>query len=228
LPSHLFEYFAWDERVLGQFARHHVTNEPLPQGTISSLRSAQNALATYVVVGSFIDRKAHLTMQPPLPISPHACRYDTLSQLTFAAYDLQLSDLKQDDLDQGVDPAQLLLDVQRELGDVVHPPNSAWCTRFAHLVGYGGGYYSYLFAKVHAAAIWHALLKRDPLSPSAGAILREELLGVGGARDPTLILSNLLEHAADGDDGGGTTSLGTCDVDVKSFVNELGFVELTK
>jgi intermediate peptidase len=30
LPSHLFEYFAWDERVLGKFARHHATGAPLP------------------------------------------------------------------------------------------------------------------------------------------------------------------------------------------------------
>ena len=190
LPSHLFEYFAWDERVLGKFARHHATGAPLPAGMIGALRSAQQALSAY----------------------------DALSQLTYATYDLRLSDVEQSDLDRSICPAQLLLDVQEDCGDVVHPPDSKWCTRFAHLVGYGGGDYSYLFAKVHAAAIWDALLKQDPLSRSAGALLRKELLGVGGARDPTLILSNLLEGAGSTGAGPSMAGLGTCDVDVSSFV----------
>jgi hypothetical protein len=34
----------------------------------------------------------------------------------------------------------------------------------SHFVNYGGGYYSYLFAKMHAAQIWENILAKDPLS----------------------------------------------------------------
>jgi Zn-dependent oligopeptidase len=33
-----------------------------------------------------------------------------------------------------------------------------------HLVNYGGAYYSYLFAKMHAAQIWQNQFSEDPLS----------------------------------------------------------------
>lgn len=33
-----------------------------------------------------------------------------------------------------------------------------------HLINYGGAYYSYLFAKMHASQIWHHQFSEDPLS----------------------------------------------------------------
>jgi hypothetical protein len=33
-----------------------------------------------------------------------------------------------------------------------------------HFVNYGGSYYSYLFAKMYAAQIWHQNLAEDPLN----------------------------------------------------------------
>ena len=41
--------------------------------------------------------------------------------------------------------------------------------RFGHLVGYGGMYYSYLYATALAAALWRAHFAADPLSREAGA-----------------------------------------------------------
>lgn len=41
--------------------------------------------------------------------------------------------------------------------------------RFGHLVGYGGMYYSYLYATALAAALWRTHFAADPLSREAGA-----------------------------------------------------------
>jgi hypothetical protein len=50
--------------------------------------------------------------------------------------------------------------------------------RFTHLIGYGASYYSYLYAQCLSAAIWQDTLQADPLSRSAGELLRHRLLEV--------------------------------------------------
>lgn len=34
----------------------------------------------------------------------------------------------------------------------------------SHFINYGGSYYSYLFAKIYAAQIWHQMFAADPLN----------------------------------------------------------------
>lgn len=43
------------------------------------------------------------------------------------------------------------------------PSVSANLLQHSHLVSYGGAYYSYLFAKMHAAQIWQNRFAEDPL-----------------------------------------------------------------
>lgn len=42
VPSHLFEYFAWDERVLAETTRHFRTGEPLPTRHTRALASSRS------------------------------------------------------------------------------------------------------------------------------------------------------------------------------------------
>ena len=44
------------------------------------------------------------------------------------------------------------------------PSVSADLLPHTHLVNYGGAYYSYLFAKMHASQLWHTQFSEDPLS----------------------------------------------------------------
>jgi intermediate peptidase len=58
VPSHLMEYFAWDEAVLATFAKHHRTNEPVPPQLLHDMRSNKNRFAamdmqTQVVIGMY-------------------------------------------------------------------------------------------------------------------------------------------------------------------------------
>lgn len=62
--------------------------------------------------------------------------------------------------------------------------------RHCHFIDYGGGYYSYLFAKMHAAQIWKTRFESNPFSREAGKILRQTLRW-GAARDPQKLLTEL-------------------------------------
>ncbi len=45
------------------------------------------------------------------------------------------------------------------------------CRRFAHLVGYGGCYYSYVYAASLAGSLWNRYCSESPLSREAGGCM---------------------------------------------------------
>jgi len=60
-----------------------------------------------------------------------------------------------------------------------------------HFVNYAGTYYSYLFARLHAAQIWHTRFASDPLSRRAGEMLWHEMLQYGASKPPLVMLEKL-------------------------------------
>ncbi|KAJ4828412.1 Mitochondrial intermediate peptidase [Turnera subulata] len=44
-PSNLFEYYAWDYRVLRTFAKHYSTGEPIPEKLVKSMQGARDMFA---------------------------------------------------------------------------------------------------------------------------------------------------------------------------------------
>ena len=46
------------------------------------------------------------------------------------------------------------------------------CCRFAHLVGYAGCYYSYVYAASLAGSLWSCYCSESPLSREAGGFLQ--------------------------------------------------------
>lgn len=65
------------------------------------------------------------------------------------------------------------------------------------------GYYSYLYAKCFAATIWQKVFQKDPLSLAAGSALRSKFLQHGGAKDPTIILNDLVGNCVRRNQNGG-------------------------
>ena len=59
-------------------------------------------------------------------------------------------------------------------------------------IGYGAGYYSYLYARVFASNIWDACFQQNPLDAAAGKRLHREMLVHGGAKDPHDMLRSLI------------------------------------
>lgn len=160
-PSQLFEYYAWDYRVLSKFGRHYLTGETIPEKLVASMNQAKRMFsATEIqrqVLYALIDQT--LFGKQPLPAK------DTTAVI---------AELK-----------------QRHTG-VKHVNGTHWHTRFNHLVSYGAGYYSYLYARCFAASIWHSHCLNDPLSTTTGDKLRRGFLMHGGAKDPSIMMQEFL------------------------------------
>lgn len=68
---------------------------------------------------------------------------------------------------------------------------------YGHFSNYGGGYYSYLFARMYAAQIWEKRFQKNPLNRAQGKVLSDEFLRYGASRPPQLLLSHLAEGKLD-------------------------------
>ncbi|CAH0478649.1 unnamed protein product [Peronospora belbahrii] len=164
-PSHLFEYFAWDYRVVSKFAHHYQTGAPLPPAMMQGLRASKKMFAAMDTqtqcLYSMLDLQ--LFKEQPLPCSPHTT-------------------------------TQLLHELQNSSTLVPHVNGTYWHTRFGHLIGYGAGYYSYLYARVFAADIWHTNFvgPKSQLNRKAGEMLYQKLMVHGGAKDPNDLLVDIL------------------------------------
>ncbi|KAK9820224.1 hypothetical protein WJX72_007664 [[Myrmecia] bisecta] len=75
-------------------------------------------------------------------------------------------------------------------------PGTCPQARVSHLVGYGATYYSYSYASCLASAFWRTHLEEDPLSRSAGEVLRRQLMEPGGALEPHEMVAGLVGSGA--------------------------------
>lgn len=80
---------------------------------------------------------------------------------------------------------------------VLSPVNSveykgSWHLRIGHLVGYGAGYYSYLYAKMFASSIWQSVFAHNSLSRDAGELIINKMMVHGGAKDPMIMLHEII------------------------------------
>ncbi|KAG6546992.1 hypothetical protein Mapa_011608 [Marchantia paleacea] len=160
-PSHLFEYYAWDYRVLSKFAKHYQTGEPIPEKMVESMNNAKRMLAATEIQRQVLFALIDQTLfgKQPLP---------------------------------GKDTTAVVADLKHRHTSMKHVEGTHWQTRFNHLINYGAGYYSYLYARCFAASIWHQHCQEDPLNLETGEKLRRGLLQFGGAKDPAQMLQKLL------------------------------------
>ncbi|XP_027331078.1 mitochondrial intermediate peptidase, mitochondrial isoform X2 [Abrus precatorius] len=117
------------------------------------------------------------------------------------------------------DPSSVVAELKREHTNWEHVEGTHWESRFSHLINYGAGYYSYLYAKCFAATIWKRLCQEDPLSPATGFALRTKFLQHGGARDPAALLNDLVGDGIHRYDDGGIMP------DISSLCEEMNLIE---
>ncbi|KAA8539812.1 hypothetical protein F0562_026504 [Nyssa sinensis] len=160
-PSNLFEYYAWDYRVLKTFARHYSTGEIIPEKLVESMQGAKKMFAATELQRQIFYALMDQTLFGEQSTSPR----DTIS---------------------------VVANLKREHTSWKHVEGTHWHTRFNHLLNYGAGYYSYLYAKCFAATIWQKICQEDPLSLATGSALRTKFLQHGGAKEPAELLNNLV------------------------------------
>lgn len=118
---------------------------------------------------------------------------NTQHQALLALVDLRL---------HGEDPlppggvTQLVRDVFSAHASIPPPSTHKLQLRFGHLVGYGGGYYAYLYADALASGIWKRHHQGVPCNRAAGERVRRHLLQPGGARWPRDVIVGLQGEGA--------------------------------
>ena len=63
---------------------------------------------------------------------------------------------------------------------------------FGHLMGYGAKYYGYLWSKVYALDLFDTIKRGGLRNPVMGNLLRAQVLGKGGSKDPMDLLRDFL------------------------------------
>lgn len=183
VPSHLFEYFARTPSVIAMFARHFQTNETPSLSLISdTLRTRDNFQAIelqnqllYSAADQFIFGPdiGNVSMKSGLEIYDHAL--SGFEELQKIYTNIPLADFSSF---HGGRHENKRRQSRSFLPDTSH----------SHFVHYGGGYYSYLFAKAYAAQIWDKRFEKDPLSSESGKLLWERMLQFGASKDCNDIL----------------------------------------
>jgi oligopeptidase A len=103
-----------------------------------------------------------------------------LRQLEFATYDLRLH------RGAPADPQATLAAVRAELGLLTRPAWDRFGNAFSHVFagGYAAGYYGYLWAEVLASDAFGAFEEQGVLDRATGQRFMDEVLAVGGSREP--------------------------------------------
>ena len=169
VPSHLFEYFARDSRILSQWATHHTNKAPLPAHLIDEANSHKNRFAGIEILTQVL--------------------YSSIDQYAFSEDMGDLSQLSAmevyQELNEGINKIQ---------HDTLGAGNNFIPTNMlthSHFTNYGGGYYSYLMARMYAAQIWEKRFQKDPMNRDEGMRLWNSFLRYGASKDPLSLLEQI-------------------------------------
>lgn len=201
VPSHLLEHFA-------RLPSHTRPSSP-PNSAYHAAAHSSNALARTPEVVNLWARNSVTKMRVPSGLLEEALHakssfgaLELQTQLLYSAADQHCFGTAMGDL-QGCDATEVyyrarsgVAALQSSLTDIPLPfdyeshNKAGMCLlSHSHFVNYGGGYYSYLFARMHAAQIWHHCFAARPLALESGLFIRDRVLRFGAARDTRDMLS---------------------------------------
>ena len=113
---------------------------------------------------------------------------ERLNQVLYAQFDQKIFGIPDSTMPN---TTEIFGDLHSQLG-IPYAQGTHWHSRFGHLVTYGAGYYSYLYAQVFAGDLWKHLFEGQSLRRESGERLWHGMLQHGGAKDPTAMLTDLL------------------------------------
>jgi intermediate peptidase len=115
---------------------------------------------------------------------------ETQNQILYALFDQALFGVP--DRNRG-STTDLFAKLHRE-NNVPYAEGTHWHSRFGHLVTYGAGYYGYLYSQVFAADIWKHGFEGNSLQRTSGDDVWHKMLIHGGAKDPNIMLRDVLKR----------------------------------
>ena len=154
LPSQFMENWCWEREALDLFARHHETDQPMPEDLYQRMlgtRHFQSAL-------------------------------QLLRQVEFALFDMRLHSGPVPETAEHIQ--QALDRVRDEVAVIRPPSFNRFQHGFAHIFagGYAAGYYSYKWAEVLSADAFSRFEEEGLFSPKVGKDYLQEILEVGASR----------------------------------------------
>ncbi len=157
LPSQLFEHWLSEPEVLGRFARHYRTGEPMPRSLLERLLAAetfnQGFATTEYLASAFADLDLHERADPG-------------------------------DIDSDAAEAEILERIGMPGGIAMRHRLSHFGHAFAG-DGYSAGYYSYMWSEVMDADAFNAFREAgDIFDPATAKRLAETIYSAGGRQDP--------------------------------------------
>ncbi len=166
LPSQILENWCWERSSLDLFARHHETDEPIPDALLDAMRKARTFRAAS----------------------------GQMRQLGFASTDLKLH--RSYDPEKHGDPITFARAEMARFASVGLPESYAMIASFDHLfsdpVGYAAGYYSYKWAEVLDADAFTRFAASGILDASTGRAFREQILERGDEEDPAVLFERFM------------------------------------
>jgi thimet oligopeptidase len=167
-PSQIMEHWCWRPEVLGRFARHHETGEPIPTKLVEQLVAARDLNIGVV----------------------------TLRQVQFGALDMGLHGSRRPEdgsLPDGSRDLDAILRRAEAVSLFEHVDGTFMPANFGHLVsGYDAGYYGYLWSKVFGDDMFSRFAADGVTNPDVGRAYRTEILERGGSRPATEMLEDFL------------------------------------
>ena len=152
-PSQIYENWAYLKETLSLFAKHYKTDEVIPDELIEKVIASKN-------LNSGISAQ---------------------KQVFYASYDMTLHDnykpfesTTTGDVTQNLYENILLFKLTE---------NTNFQTNFGHLMGYGAGYYGYMWSKVYAQDMWSVFEEQGAMNKALGMEYRKLILEPGGAKD---------------------------------------------
>lgn len=157
-PSQIMEHWCWDKETIGLISSHYETGESLPDALYNKMLAAKNFQS-----------------------GMHMAR-----QLEFSLFDFRIH-LEYDPARGG--RVQEILDaIRAQLGVINYPRFNRFQHSFSHIFAgsYAAGYYSYKWAEVLSSDAFSKFEETGIFNPETGKSYLENILQMGGLRDPML------------------------------------------
>lgn len=165
-PSHLLEHFVWNKDFLNIIGRHYSSGNNIPEENIENLIRGRYAFKAMEVMNQSVFAKFDQTIHGP----PHLWKGNDNKSTT-----------------------EIFASLHHQNG-LFYAPGTHWHSRWGHLVTYGAGYYSYLYADIFAADIWNVNFGggSKAFDRESGKRYWDEVLVHGGSKDPNTMLRSVL------------------------------------
>lgn len=161
--SQIFEYWAWDPRVLGLLSGHYTTGASLPKELLDTMLAARR----------------------------HQEARWYLAQAMRSLYDIRIHGQPPDAPVSAQQLAQQYRDMALEYLDIDLPDDAIFAAGWDHMADYDAGYYGYLWSKVYAADMFTRFAP-DPLNAAVGRDYRTKVLAPGAGKKEHLLVEEFL------------------------------------